>query len=442
VRWVAELRRADLGAAGIAAAIEARILDGRLPPGEQLPPVRKLALDLSVSATTAASAYQQLRRRGLVVGDGRRGTMVGQASPVVPVYAPVVPAGVRNLADSNPDPVLLPSLTSLAGRLDVPVTLYGARSEVPALVQLVEAWFGADGITGDQVVLVSGGMDGIERVLRAHLRPGDAVVMEDPGYAVLREQLQTMGLRVLPVPVDDEGLLPEPLERALQAGARAVVSTPRAQNPFGCQLTNGRARGLRHVVLNYPSVVLIEDDHGAGLAVPPMASMAAGHSGPWAVVRSPAKLIGPDLRIAFVTGDRVTTTRVRSGFLLGPGWVSNLLQLAALGALREASATQLEARVAGCYAERRMALLDALRSRGVTAFGRSGFNVWLPVPDESAMVTHLLTHGWAVAAGQRFRFAAPPAIRITTARLAAAEAEDLAGLIAATMRPAAAVRHA
>jgi DNA-binding transcriptional MocR family regulator len=77
---------------------------------------------------------------------------------------------------------------------------------------------------------------------------------------------------------------------------------------------------------------------------------------------------------------------------------------------------------ATAYAQRRTALLEAVRLQGITAFGRSGFNVWLPVLDESAMVTHLLAHGWAVAAGQRFRFQTSPAVRITAARRSPAEA--------------------
>jgi DNA-binding transcriptional MocR family regulator len=139
-------------------------------------------------------------------------------------------------------------------------------------------------------------------------------------------------------------------------------------------------------------------------------------------------LIGPDLRIAFLTGDPVTLGRVRSSFLPGPGWVSNALQLLALEALRQVQESHLAARVAGCYTERRTALLDALRAQGVTAHGRSGFNVWVPVPDESAMTAFLLTQGYAVAAGQRFRYTTPPAVRITAATLTSAGAAQIAGL--------------
>jgi DNA-binding transcriptional MocR family regulator len=440
--WLGELQRANPGAAEIAAALEARIIDGRLIPDDRLPSVRDLAKELAVSATTVSSAYQQLRRRGLAIGKGRQGTVVAQTIFASPLRAPVVPEGTRNLADSNPDPELLPDLTSLMRRLRVPARLYGSGSDVPDLLETGRAWLREDGVAADDVMLVSGGMDGIERVLRARLRPGDMVAVEDPGYAVLRELLHTMGLRPQPVPVDDEGLRPEPLDRVLQAGALAIVSTPRAQNPFGCQMTEQRSRDLRRTIGRNRNVLVIEDDHGAGLATGPMASITPGHPGPWAVVRSPAKLIGPDLRIAFLTGDPVTMPRVRSSFLMGPGWVSNILQKVALEALRHARDGQLAAQVAACYAQRRTALLDALRDQGVTAYGKSGLNVWLPVPDESAMVAHLLTQGWAVAAGQRFRFGSEPAVRITASTLAPADAVQLAGRIAAALRLPASARHA
>ncbi|GAA3308420.1 hypothetical protein GCM10020295_70390 [Streptomyces cinereospinus] len=69
------------------------------------------------------------------------------------------------------------------------------------------------------------------------------------------------------------------------------------------------------------------------------------------------------------------------------------------------------------------------------ACGRSGLNVWIPVPDETAAVARLLHAGWAVAPGARFRMSAPPGIRVTVATLTGAEAEPLADAIAAAVRP-------
>ena len=82
------------------------------------------------------------------------------------------------------------------------------------------------------------------------------------------------------------------------------------------------------------------------------------------------------------------------------------------------------------YADRRRALIDALAERGVAAAGDSGLGVWVPLDEEAPVVDHLLAHGFAVGAGERFRLASGPGIRITTATLEPAEAAELAALIA------------
>jgi len=85
---------------------------------------------------------------------------------------------------------------------------------------------------------------------------------------------------------------------------------------------------------------------------------------------------------------------------------------------------------AAIYAARRLALLDALAEHGLTAHGRSGMHVWLPVAEETAVVTALLECGWAVMGGARWRLKTTPAIRITTATLRPDEAAPLAADVA------------
>ncbi|NEA49280.1 GntR family transcriptional regulator, partial [Streptomyces sp. SID10815] len=72
----------------------------------------------------------------------------------------------------------------------------------------------------------------------------------------------------------------------------------------------------------------------------------------------------------------------------------------------------------------------------VAARGRSGMNVWVPVPDETGAVARLLHAGWAVAPGARFRLSAPPGIRITVSTLRDGEPERLADAVAAALGPA------
>jgi hypothetical protein len=78
--------------------------------------------------------------------------------------------------------------------------------------------------------------------------------------------------------------------------------------------------------------------------------------------------------------------------------------------------------------------VEALSRAGVTVEAASGYNVWIPVAEETATVQALLAAGWAVAAGERFRIHSPPAIRVTAARLETDRARDLATALASGLR--------
>jgi DNA-binding transcriptional MocR family regulator len=143
-----------------------------------------------------------------------------------------------------------------------------------------------------------------------------------------------------------------------------------------------------------------------------------------------SKAYGPDLRLAVLAGDRRTIERVHGRLRLGPGWVSRLLQDLAVRMWCDGAATELVHQARGRYAHNRAALRDALAERDVKAHGRSGLNVWVPVPDETVAITRLLNAGWAAAPGTRFRMDTPPGMRITVADLKDDEIEPLADAIA------------
>jgi DNA-binding transcriptional MocR family regulator len=154
----------------------------------------------------------------------------------------------------------------------------------------------------------------------------------------------------------------------------------------------------------------------------------------WVSVKSTSKFLNPDLRVAVVAGDATTIARVERRQALGARWVSHLLQRLTLSLWSDPSSGRRFARAADVYAQRRQALIDALAVHKITAYGRSGFNVWIPVREETATVQALAERGWAVAAGERFRLRSTPAIRITTSTLLPDEAKQLATDFAATLR--------
>ncbi|OBI41160.1 aminotransferase class I/II-fold pyridoxal phosphate-dependent enzyme [Mycobacterium sp. E796] len=427
------------GAESIAANVEEAISHGALAPGDALPPIRDLAGRLGVNANTVAAAYRLLRDRGAIETAGRRGTRVRHRPATTPrsLLGLDVPAGVRDLSSGNPDPALLPIASA---RVPRPRPLvYGEPAMSPALVDHARAAFAADGVPADHLAVTSGALDGIERALTAHLRPGDRVAVEDPGWANLLDLLAALGLSAEPVRVDDDGPLVADLARALGQGVRAVVVTTRAHNPTGAALSADRADALRGVLAGRADeVLLVEDDHCAGIAGAPLHTLA-GSTGHWAFVRSASKAYGPDLRVAVLAGDRRTVERVHGRLRLGPGWVSHLLQDLAVGLWSDDAAARLVGEAEKQYAANRTRLRTALAERGVVAHGRSGLNVWVPVPDETVAITRLLGAGWAAAPGARFRIRTPPGIRVTVADLGAREIEPLADAIAeavlATGRP-------
>jgi DNA-binding transcriptional MocR family regulator len=406
--------------------------------------MRELAQHLGVNPNTVAAAYRTLRERGVIETAGRRGSRV-RSKPATTARELIrvdVPAGVRDVSNGNPDTALLPPLAEAfawaAAQGDKAPVLYGDGPLEPELARHARVAFDEDGIPEGPVAVASGSLDAIERVLAGHLKPGDAVAVEDPGWGSLLDLVPALGLRLVPVGVDDDGPLPDEVERALSAGARALVVTDRAQNPTGAAVTAPRARALRKVLAAHKDVLLIEDDHGHGIVDLPLHPLA-GVTRHWAFVRSVAKAYGPDLRLAVLTGDAVTVDRVQGRQRLGPGWVSRIVQRA-VARLWTEGAVDTRA-VAASYGQRRDALIAALAGRGVEAHGRSGMNVWVPVPDETGAVARLLHAGWAVAPGARFRMGAAPGVRITVSTLGADDIGPVADAVASATGPAPARRY-
>ncbi|MGH8014445.1 MAG: aminotransferase class I/II-fold pyridoxal phosphate-dependent enzyme [Candidatus Binataceae bacterium] len=423
------------GASAIAASIERAIMRGGLAAGARLPSVRELATRLRVSTVTVANAYSRLKRRGLVTADGRRGTVVSHGAAVVTRAHVPIPSNVRNLADGGPDPALLPDWRGILARLKYQPRTYGEAYNRPELLEIAARMFHDDGIRHGPVAIVGGAIDGLERALQAALRSGDRVALEDPAYHAALDLVRALGLTPVAVAMDDYGMRPEALTRALGSGVSALVMTPRAQNPTGAALDNRRAKELRKVLRAYPEVMLIEDDHAGPIAGTPALTLAEPGRERWTVIRSVSKWLGPDFRLAFMTGDEFTIGRVETRQHLGTGWISHLLQQVVVEILRDKSVGTTITNAARIYETRRQALVDALRKHGIDACGRSGLNVWVPVTEEATAIRSLMAAGWAVSAGERFRLNTPPAVRVSVATLKPEEAKRLAAGLAHAFAP-------
>jgi DNA-binding transcriptional MocR family regulator len=323
--------------------------------------------------------------------------------------------------------------------------MYAEAPVAPRLRRLAAAQLAADGIDAANLTVTGGALDGIERVLATWLTPSDRVIVEDPGHAVTFDLLASMGYAVIPVPVDDLGIRPAALAAALTRGAGALIVTPRAQAATGAAWDASRAAAIGDVLRRHPSVGVIEDDHAGPVAgVPAFSACGAPAESKgqksskgrqrWVILRSVSKSLGPDLRLAVLAGDEATITRVAGRQALGTGWVSYELQEMVADLWADPSVAIQLATAAGIYAGRRDALRSALRRHGIATSGRSGFTCWVPVSDEDGVASSLAAAGWAVAPGQRFRIAAAPGVRISSARLEQADAAPFAAEFARALR--------
>ena len=420
--------------------VESAIEDGFWSAGDRLPTVRALAGELQVSPATVESAYRRLRERGVIVGDRRRGTRVAPRPGALMPASSVPPDGLRDLATGNPDLKLLPSLEDAIRAIDKSSGLYTGELIDHRLIEIAREQFRAERVPCDTLAVVSGAMDGVERVLRSRLRVGDRVLVEDPGFPGVFDQLTALGLILEPVGIDQDGPIPDDLRRGLSTNPKAFIVTPRAQNPTGAALTESRAAELGGILEGAPRLLVIEDDHAGPIAGLPALSLCTDRQGPWAHVRSVSKSLGPDLRLAVMSGDRETIDDVRARQLVGMRWVSRILQRIVVELWSDSEVWAKLNKAERTYAKRRQRLISLLGERGVHAVGKTGLNVWIPVVEEARVVRELAARGWGVTAGERFRFASDPAIRITVANLRKDEsvrlADDIAGCGVASRRAA------
>ena len=415
-------------ASAIADSIERAIDEGAFGGAGTLPTIRELAETLRVSPTTVNAAYAQLRTRGRIGGNRRGGSRVIALAKIPTAGAPGIRSGLRNLVAANPDPALLPPLGPFVAGSISERRLYGDERVHPGLRKAAAARLDSDGVPSGAMMIASGAADACQLALLTHLVPGDKIALEDPTYPPYRQLCAELRLQVLPVAIDARGMVPESLAKAIRSGAKALITIPRAQNPTGAALDARRVQALVKEVRRAPNLLVIEDDYVAMLTATPLSSLA-GNVPRWMFVRSLAKSLGPDLRVAFAAGDPLTIERMQQRQALSAGWVSWILQGAAAAMLTDAGAQKIVKTALKTYAARRLRFARVLRARGVPVEDGDGLQVWVPVDDELQVVRMLDAEGWAVDSGARYRFHSSPAIRVVTTTLADEDSDRLADAV-------------
>lgn len=431
-----ESRLEEPTAKGLAHAVSRALREGVLQSGDQLPPIRTLAAQLTLSPTTVSAAWAMLTRAGALRTAGRRGTVVADlAAPREGRYRRTVDPRAdfdTDLSTGVPDPRLLPQLTNALHDLSS-MALTRSYLDDPLLPDLRTHLAGDWPYAAPALTMTDGAMDALDLVIRARLSFGDRVLVENPTFPAMLDLLESAGLVVEGVRIDAEGLVASDLAQALTRPAQAVFLQPRAQNPTGVAMTPARMAQLAEVLAD-SRVLIVEDDCGSGISR--AADLSFGSVLPERTVhiRSFSKAYGPDLRLAAMSAPEDLIGQVQHLRQLGQGWSSRLLQRLLLNLLNDPATSREVAFARDEYARRRTTFAELLAAAGIRTLGSDGLNLWVPVVDETAAIMRLAANGVAVAPGQPFQVGPAegraPHIRVTVASVDA-DIEALAELVAA-----------
>jgi GntR family transcriptional regulator / MocR family aminotransferase len=388
------------------------VLDGRLRDGERLPATRELARDLAVSRNTVAGAYDRLTAEGFLAARVGAGTFV-RAGAARPRSRRSAPAGVitarpvwQELAIATTSEEATPTYDFRIGIPDgrlFPVQTwrrllnrqlrtsmltdgrYRAPGGHPDLRAAIARHLGVSRsvrAAADEVLVTRGAQQAVDLIARVLVEPGDHVAVEDPGYPPVRHLMQSLGARVVPVPVDDEGLVVDALPRQ----ARLVYTTPSHQFPMGVAMSLARRRALVEWAARHRSAV-IEDDYDTEFRYTPRPL-------------EPLQTLDRHGRVIYVgTFAKTMLPLLRTGFLVAPAslrpallaarqlsdWHGDRPTEAALAAFLDEGFLARHVRRAGsAYAGRRAALLAAAEAHLA--------NWFVPAPSAAGLHVALRVH--------------------------------------------------
>lgn len=419
-----------------------RIRSRLMPSGAKLPSVREAAKRHGISPHTVVAAYDQLLAQGLIEARHQRGFFVRElqrpdacppgSAPHTPSSTtppPLVPVDAATLVRSMllrpgeraspgmgilpPEWLDAPMLSAalrrvMQGERFAPLALrYGEPAGDRHLREALAAKLGDWGIaaTAAQIVTTTGATHALDVVSRTLLQAGDAVMVDDPGWAVEFARLTHMGIRILPVPRGPQGPDLSVMQRWIDTAAPKMYATVSVlHNPTGALLSLGAA----HQVLKLAEAhnfMIVEDDTYAYLA--------PGHAPRMAALDGLQRTI-------YVSGfSKILTPAWRVGFVAGPmRWIERFIDTKVLSTL--STPALLEQAVAEClehgqlrrHAQRVTERLDAARNRtiqlaldagAVFMAQPQGLFGWIDVgQDTDALAQRLLDEGWLLAPGSLF----------------------------------------
>lgn len=290
------------------------ISSGKLPAGGKLPSKRKMCALLGVSMSTVDTAYALLTAEGYLTAHPRSGYTVADLLPLTPPPAPDIPKPQPPLpqwrfdcstgaVDTSLFPFSSWARINKEAVYENPDLLQRGhpQGDLPlrcALVDLLAQYRGVR-CTPEQIV-VGAGADWLLSMVLQLLPEHQAIALEDPGYPAAYAAAKRLNRRAVPVPVDEDGMSPEALERS---GAALAYVTPSHQFPLGVTMPAGRRSRLLHWAYAAPGRYLIEDDYDsefryASRPIPALQGM--DQEGRVIYMGTFSRSIAPSIRVAFV----------------------------------------------------------------------------------------------------------------------------------------------
>jgi len=310
---------ADTVSGRLLSALRRDIEGGRLPPGTRLPPHRDLAHRLGIGIGTVTSVYGEAARQGLLTATVGRGSFVADNLPrgersdgMIDLSRNVPPLGPAQRRFAA-------TLARLGKRTDITSVLeYAPPAGLDMQRRTAAAWLrrisGLADARPDRLLVTGGGQQAMTLALDALCRPGDTIMTEAATYFGVRSIAQTGGYRTVGLAMDEEGLLPDGLDRAAAEGARVLYALPTLQNPTG-RIMSDRRRMEIAAIARRRDIWIVEDDlysaYATGNAPPPLAAYAPERC---FYINGTSKALAPGLR---------------TGFLIAPDdeWFERLLRL-------------------------------------------------------------------------------------------------------------------
>jgi 2-aminoadipate transaminase len=435
--------------------IAEQIRSGRLSSGAKLPATRELAGLLGLNRTTVSAAYVRLETEGLISGQVGRGSFVAASAEnrnrgvdwsallernEAPAAGPASAGGreVIRFVMSSPSHALFPlddfraACAAVLARKDLADILQlGSPSGYEPLRRhlLEEARQQRLAAPGDDLLVTNGCQQALDLIGRVLLRPGDAVAVEDPIYAGLKNLLAGMGARLLGVPVGEDGMDVALLERVFERERpRFLVVTSNFQNPTGATLPLGARRALLEAAHTAGVPVIENDAYGElryqGEPLPPLKHL--DRRGGTVLLRSFSKVSFPGLRVGWALGPKPLIDRLRHAKEASDLHTDQLSQAVLLEFAESGRLEAHRARVLEAGAERLAATLAACRAylppgaRWTQPEG--GMNIWVRLPqplDAGELLPRAQKEGVAFLPGRYFEVSRhePGALRLSFAGL-------------------------